>query len=192
VLEAFAATLQVTRVFERLGITYFVGGSIASSLHGLPRTTHDVDIVASITASNLAAFANALAGDFYVDEQMIRDTLASGECFNVIHLETMFKVDIFIARPNEKHQTEMTRRTKVELPELGATLDVASPEDIILEKLRWYVLGGEVSERQWNDVLGVLKISGPHLDLAYLFEKAQLRGLTELLRRAQKAAALQP
>ena len=189
--EPVEVTLQVAEVFERLGIPYLVGGSLASSLHGIPRATQDVDMVAGIGLRHVDAFVSALSGAFYVDAEMIRDAIRRGASFNVIHLATMFKVDVFVLGRDELSREEMARR---QIHRVGGPpereLFVASPEDVIVQKLDWYRKGGEVSERQWNDLLGVLKVQGKRLDISYLRRWSNAGGTLDLLERALGQAGL--
>lgn len=157
--DVLRTTLRVARILDSLGVDYFVGGSLASSLHGIPRATQDVYLVAATTQNEVDGFVEALGSDSYLDEEMIREAIRRGASFNIIELETMFKVDVFVARSDGVSQTEMMRRQAIQPGEdSGETLMLASPEDIILQKLAWYQLGDEVSERQWLDALGVLKV----------------------------------
>ncbi len=183
--DVLRTTLRVARILDSLGVDYFVGGSLASSLHGIPRATQDVYLVAATTQNEVDGFVEALGSDFYLDEEMIREAIRRGTSFNIIELETMFKVDVFVARSDGVSQTEMMRRQAIQPGEdPDETLMVATPEDIILQKLAWYQLGDEVSERQWLDALGVLKVQGSRLDKSYLQKTADLMGVAGLLRRA--------
>jgi len=184
--DVLRTTLRVARILDSLGVDYFVGDSLASSLHGIPRATQDVDLVAAMTQNEVDGFVEALGSDFYLDEEMIREAIRRGTSFNIIELETMFKVDVFVARSDGVSQTEMMRRQAIQPGEdPDETLMVATPEDIILQKLAWYQLGDEVSERQWLDALGVLKVQGSRLDKSYLQKTADLMGVAGLLRRTQ-------
>lgn len=183
--DVLRTTLRVARILDSLGVDYFVGGSLASSLHGIPRATQDVYLVAATTQNEVDGFVEALGSDSYLDEEMIREAIRRGASFNIIELETMFKVDVFVAQNEGVSQTEMMRRQAIQPGEdPGETLMVASPEDIILQKLAWYQLGDEASERQWLDALGVLKVQGSRLDKSYLQKTADLMGVAGLLRRA--------
>jgi len=99
--EPVQITLQIVQVFDRLNFPYFVGGSLASSLHGVPRATQDVDIVTDIKIEHIPQFVKAFESEFYIDADMIRDAIQHRTSFNIIHLETMFKVDIFILKPDK-------------------------------------------------------------------------------------------
>lgn len=177
-------TLQVTRTFEALDINYFVGGSLASSLHGIPRATRDVDIVADIEEEQVEAFVERLRKKFYVDAPMIRSAIAHRSTFHIIYLPTMFKIDIFVMKDDEVSQNELKRRqTYVVTKSPQRKVVVASPEDTIVHKLYWYRLGDEVSDRQWQDALGVLKVYGRRLDFVYLRQAALALGVPDLLEK---------
>lgn len=185
--EAIQVTLLVTAVFDSLNIPYVIGGSMASIVHGLPRTTMDVDIVADMKSENVNAFVAAVGDQFYVDEPTVRKAIQQRNSFNLIHLATMFKVDIFLAKPRAFDQQQLTRRIaqKVET-EGNQSIWVLSAEDVVLAKLDWFRLGGEVSERQWRDIIGILKTQQNSLDLEYLRYWAQSLHVTDLLERALK------
>ena len=178
-------TLFVTQTFERLGIPYAVGGSLASSLHGVMRSTLDVDIVADMRLEDIPPLVAALSKDFYADDEMMRDAIEHKSSFNLIHYETAFKVDIFIRKSRAFDQMQLERRrTSVIATDPEQSLYVTSPEDVILSKLEWYRMGGEVSDRQWRDILGVLKTRAGELDLDYLRKWAKDLRVSDLLERA--------
>jgi hypothetical protein len=178
------ATLDVVRVLDGLGIRYLVGGSLASSAYGEARTTQDVDIVVDLVEAQVDPFVERLGSDFYADDERARQAVALRASFNVIHLPTMSKIDLFVAGDDPVSRRQLERRRTVALPGLPeVALSVASPEDVIVQKLRWYRLGNEVSERQWRDALGVLRIQGGALDRAYLREAARDLGIEDLLDR---------
>lgn len=187
--EPVEVTLKVTGVLESLGVSYLIGGSLASTLYGMVRTTQDSDIVADMRLEHLAPFVAALRDEFFVDDEMIVEAIQRNSSFNIIHRETMFKVDVFIPSPRPFLQAQLARaqrQTFVFETEVGAKF--ASPEDTILSKLEWYRLGGEVSERQWRDILGVLKTQAGELDLTYLRQWAGDLKVSDLLERALKEA----
>jgi len=183
-------TLFVTQTLERLGILYAVGGSLASSLHGVMRSTLDVDIVADMRLEHIGPLVTALSKDFYADDEMMRDAIEHHSSFNLIHYETAFKVDIFIQklRAFDKMQLER-RRAAVITTDPEQSIYVTSPEDVILAKLEWYRMGGEVSDRQWRDILGVLKTRAGELDFDYLRKWAKELKVSDLLERADGEAA---
>jgi hypothetical protein len=191
--DIIGMTLHLAMVCKRLGVPYMVGGSLASSLHGIPRATQDVDLVLAIQQEDVAGLVAALRADFYLDEEAIRDAIERRTSFNLIHLGSFFKADIFVAKDDEVSRLQMARTQRYRLGE-GADreLVVASPEDIVAQKLSWFALGDQASERQWNDALGVLKVAGLRLDLAYLERVSVLLGVEELLERALIEAAVTP
>lgn len=178
-------TLLVAEVLDRLEIPYVVGGSLASSFHGIPRATIDADVVAAIRSEHRAGLVEALRDTFYLDAEAIRLAIDQRAAFNVIHLQKMFKVDVFVAGDDPAAHRELERGRPVAVtddPE--RTLRIASAEDTIARKLYGYQLGEEVSDRQWNDAVGVLKVSGASLDQAYLRRTAAWMGVEHLLDRA--------
>lgn len=186
--EPIEVTLAVVGALERLGLRYLVGGSMASSVHGVPRATQDIDLLVELPGRSVDGLVSALEGAFYVDRDMILDAVRRAASFNVVHLRTMYKVDVFVADRSELVQGELERRQVVEVGDPPQPIFVASPEDIVLQKLLWYRAGGEVSDRQWRDLLGVMEVQGPRLDLAFLREWADRIGVTALLTRAFEEA----
>jgi hypothetical protein len=185
--EPVQITQQIAQEFERLNILYYVGGSLASSLHGIPRSTQDVDIVADIKNENIPQLVKTFDKEFYIDADMIKEAIRRQTSFNIIHLATMFKADIFILKQDKSSMEEMNRRKQYQISDTpGQMLFLASAEDIIIHKLYWFQLGGGVSDRQWNDVLGVLKVQHEKLDNAYLEHAAAQRGVMALLQKAYK------
>ena len=181
--EPLQITKQIADVFQDLKIHYMIGGSLASSLHGIPRSTQDIDIVADIKPNKVKELINILKKDFYIDENMIKEALLRFTSFNIIHLETMFKVDIFILKQDQASKEEMSRRKSYRISE-KQNLYLTSAEDIIIHKLHWYELGDRVSERQWKDVIGVLQVQGKRLNYDYLKKTANRRNVSELLTQA--------
>ena len=177
----------VTARLDATGIPYMVTGSMAMNYYAVPRMTRDIDIVVDLSAGHAARVVDAFGGDFYVDADMIRDAIARRASFNVIHLATMFKADVFIMKPDAWSREEMSRARQEQLdgPDGAVAIRFASPEDTLLHKLVWYRLGNEMSDRQWSDILGVLKIQGERLDVEYLERWAPLLGVADLLVRAR-------
>ena len=183
--EPILVTLKVIAVFERLEIPYLIGGSLASAIHGVVRATMDADLVADIKSAQVLPLVSALESEFYIDEGMILDAIQHAGSFNLIHLETMFKVDVFIQKQRSFDQNQMQRRISQlvgDLPEDRAYFSTA--EDVILAKLEWFRAGGETSERQWRDVLGVMDVQGDRLDFEYLQKWAAKLGVEDLLQKA--------
>ncbi|HWP41923.1 MAG TPA: hypothetical protein VNO14_01720 [Blastocatellia bacterium] len=177
--------MKVVSALEGLGIKYLVGGSFASSAYGIPRATMDVDLLASIRPEHAGPLATELSPEFFVDDRAIERAAKEKRSFNVIHLESMFKVDVFVAEPEGFNAEQLERRRKERIgddPE--QTIYIATAEDIILAKLDWYRKGGEVSEQQWRDILGVVRVQGDGLDREYLDLWAKRLGVDDLLDRA--------
>lgn len=183
--EALGASLAVIGALEEIGVPYLVGGSLASSFHGTPRSTNDADLVADLKLAHVPLLAAALEADFYLDRGRIRDAVRRRSSFQVIYLETMFKVDVFVLKNDPLAREEMHRRRRIVVDEKsGRAIDVASPEDTVLQKIAWYRLGGGASQRQWDDVLGVLKVQRHDLDREYLERWAAHLDVSDLLRQA--------
>jgi len=175
---------------ENLEIQYYIGGSVASSIFGLPRSTMDVDIVADIKKSHVKNLTLILQDKYYIDPEVIIKAIDRKSSFNLIHLDTMMKIDMFILK-DRPFDREAFKRKKVD--NIGEKPDItsfyfSSEEDIIISKLEWFKLGGEVSERQWKDLIGVLKIQGEKLDYGYLKKWAEELGLSTLFDNALKEA----
>jgi hypothetical protein len=182
--DIVAALGPVIRALEALGVRCFVGGSIASSAHGVARASVDGDVVAELGASHVSRFAGALGNAYYLSEERIQDAVSRRSSFNLIHLETMIKVDVFVSRDRPRDRKAFSRARSTLIPGSGISMPLCSAEDVVLAKLDWYRRGGEVSERQWTDVLGVLRANPSGLDAAYLGEGAAELGVTDLLQRA--------
>ena len=188
--EPTAVTLIVIEALDSLGIPYLIGGSFASAIHGIARMTADTDLVADIRLDQAEALAAALEGAFYLDLETIREAIRRRESFNMIHLQTMFKVDVFVVKQRPFDRVQMERRQRVAIsqePERFAY--IATAEDNILAKLEWYRLGNKASERQWRDVQNVIKTQAERLDVAYMRQWAATLGLENLLGRALDEAS---
>ena len=188
--DLLLALAPVLEVLRGLGVRHYVGGSIASSAHGVPRSSIDADVVAELLPRHAALFAATLRGAYYVSEERVRDAVSRRGSFNVIHLETMVKVDVFVSR-DRPFDRRAFDRARPATPEEGNEIPVSSPEDTILAKLEWFRRGGEVSERQWADVIGVLRAGGAR-DEAYLQGGAAELGVADLLERARADVGRHP
>lgn len=187
---AIDAALEVVHAFKHLHVDYFVGGSVASSIHGTPRSTNDVDCVADLKLVHVPLLVMALRDAFYIDADQVRHAVSRRSSFNVIFLETMFKVDVFVLKDDPLAREEMRRRQRVKVGSDEEEIDVASPEDTILQKLHWYRLGGGVSDRQWDDLLGVLKVQ-KDLDWSYLSHWSRHLDVHELYHEALRDAGIE-
>jgi hypothetical protein len=179
--DLLLALRPVLGALRALGVRHYVGGSIASSAHGVPRASIDADVVAELLPRHAAPLAAALRETYYVAEERVRDAVSRRGSFNVIHLETMVKVDVFVSR-DRPFDRRAFDRARPAVPEGGSQIPVSSPEDTVLAKLEWFRRGGEVSERQWTDVVGVLRAGGA-LDEAYLRRGAAELDVADLLER---------
>jgi hypothetical protein len=187
--EPLRVTLAVAKALERMGIPYFVGGSLASSAHGVARATLDADIIAKLDPGQAGRFAKELGPEFYADVDAIADAATRRSSFNVIHIATAFKIDVFVPLATAYADVEMERReSHVIDQETGERMAFSTAEDTLLAKLRWYRRGNEVSERQWRDVLGILRVAGQILDGSYLSMWAGELGIADLLDRALREA----
>lgn len=182
-IDPVEVALLVTGHLEALGVPHTIGGSLASSLAGEPRSTLDIDIVAALEEQHVDALVSRLSGAFYVDAHSLRRAIRTRTNTNLIHQATQLKVDLFVAGGTPLDARQIARRLAVDLGD-GRTLHVHPPEDILLQKLRWYRQGGDVSERQWRDILAIVKVQGPALDRAYARDGARVLGVTDLLERA--------
>lgn len=175
---------ELVSVLDELGIRYYAGGSVASSIHGVPRYTRDIDLVADVKPEQTDLLAAKLNTDFYADAGQMREAIRFGRAFNAIHFATGFKIDIFPLGKDAFHAGELARseRRVWEVDPTGRVeLQVSSAEDTILEKLAWYKRGGQVSGQQWSDVLGIATTR--QLDREYLRAWAPRLGITDLLER---------
>ena len=188
--DPLAAVAPVVRALEELGVRYFVGGSVASSAHGVARASLDVDLVADLGPHDVAPLVAALSSGYYIDEERVRQAVASRGSFNLVHLETMLKVDVFVARGRPYDEEALRRARPESLDEAaeGRKYFLASAEDTILSKLEWFRRGREVSERQWSDVVGVLRAASGGLDQEYLDRWAAELGVADLVERALREA----
>ena len=183
--DVLATITPIVDILATLGVRYHIGGSLASSAYGIPRATADVDLVAELRVDQIDAFVERLQSEYYVDPDRARESVLQQTSFNLIHLETMLKVDIFVPEALAFAQQEMNRARQQPLDnaETARLFFLKSPEDLVLRKLIWYRTGGEISERQWSDIIGVLKVQAERLDFEYLATWAAILGLTDLLER---------
>jgi hypothetical protein len=181
------ALLSVIELFEKLGISYLIGGSFASSLYGVARSTADADLLATVKRGHAGQIASELEEEYYVSEPAIIRAADTKRSFNLIHLETAFKIDVFVAKEDGFAQSQLSRRRLVSLtPE--AQVYFASVEDTVLAKLDWYKRGEEVSDQQWRDVVTVLKVQKGRLEVDYMKRWAEELRIGDLLEEAMREA----
>ncbi|AEH51732.1 hypothetical protein [Pseudothermotoga thermarum] len=170
---------EVLEKLERNNIEYMITGSLASNIHGVPRTTFDADIVISANFENLKKFIDEIKNSFYVDLDMVRDAFERKSIFNLIHYETGFKIDFIVKKQGAHFDMEFERRRAYTFA--GRKCFFASPEDTILSKLLWAKIGE--SEKQFRDALGVAKIQAENLDFEYLQKSAENLGIKDMLEK---------
>jgi len=181
---------QVLSVLTQLGIPYALGGSMASSVYGIPRSTRDADVTAEPFPGKEAQLVAAFGEDYYISEPAVRQAVLLRSSFNIINTAAGFKVDVFVRKDRPFEQSAMSRRVAVDLPDApGQPVVLHTPEDVVLFKLAWYRLGNQASEQQFKDVLGVLQVQAGRLDDVYLDRWAADLGVAELLRRAREESA---
>jgi len=176
----------VSAILRRLGIEHHLGGSMASSFHGLPRTTADVDLVIRLAPEHLDALERELSDQFYVSRIAMEEALVSRRSFSAISLTSPLKVDFFVLGDAPFDREEFARASLASLTggEGAQQVPIKSAEDLILRKLAWYRAGSEVSDHQWADVLGVMRAQKAKLDREYLRQWALELGVADLLTRA--------
>jgi hypothetical protein len=189
--EILAALAPIVEALEELGVAYHIGGSVASSVYGIPRLTIDADLVADLRLEHVRPLVKQLEVEYYIDADAVRDAIRRRSSFNAIHLDTMLKVDVFIPKMRAFDQEELRRTRQEILAEGTRSFYMSSPEGTILNKLECYRMGGEVSDRQWNDILGALKVQGTALDMVYMQRWAKALQVTDLLERALVEAGIQ-
>jgi hypothetical protein len=182
---------RVISKLDGLAIPYMVAGSFAGSAYGLLRSTFDADLIVDLRRQHISGFVAEFAKDFYVDAGQVEQAVARKSSFNLIHLGIFFKVDVFVLTDAAFAREEFSRRVRrpsgnTEIAEFS----VATPEDVILSKVRWYRDGGEVSDQQWRDVNAILKAQATHLDLSYMRQWSKEIGVADLLERAMQEAGV--
>ncbi len=180
-MEPMSIAHSVISFFEDSGIEYFVGGSVASTIHGEPRFTQDVDLVVRLKAHHIPDLRRALGENFYSSEVALQEAISRCSCANLIHTQTGFKIDLMISRERPFEQSRFQRKQRIH--DEAAAFWVATAEDTVLVKLEWYRDGGEISERQWRDVQTVL-MTQADLDQEYLVRWAAQLGIADLLEKA--------
>lgn len=184
--DPIQVALEVANALESCGLCYLVGGSLASSLSGEPRSTLDVDLVVSISESDVQPFIDRLGDEFYAEPDSLRRAIRDRSSMNIIHYGSSMKVDLFIVGGSVLDEQQMKRRQRVQVAsDPDRYLYFYTAEDILLQKLNWYRAGNEHSDRQWRDILGIILVQSG-LDDAYLQDGAKKLGVVDLLDRAMR------
>ena len=179
--------VEVAHAFELAGVRYVLGGALASTTFGEPRTTLDVDFAADLTEQTFDQWADALAASFSIDREWGRNEVAARGSFQMMHRTQLVRVDVFVPPWRDLHLWKWEQRVRVAIDESNS-IDVTAPAGIVLQKLVWFRSGGEVSDRQWRDVLGVLKAHIGKLDRGAMAAWARRVGVDDLLMRAEGEA----
>lgn len=180
--ETVQVAIAVARALESVGVEYALGGSVATSVQGEPRSTNDIDFAVRLNESQIGKVIAALGPEFDVDEEALRDAVRRRRSANIFHLPSMMKVDLFIRGSEAFDESEFSRRERVELE--PGPIFLATTEDNLLRKLRWFRMGGEASDRQWRDIVGLLRVAGDAIDVTYARHWARDLGIEDLLERA--------
>ena len=172
-MQPLQTPLRLARILTSLRLNYVIGGSYASSLHGEPRATRDCDFLTDIGLDDLDSLEQAVKDEFYISRSAADEAVRLKRCFNLIHLKTGFKVDIFVSEGRDFDKERLSRALPIELD--GQVLNFSTAEDTILAKLEWNSLNS--TEQQQRDILGILLLQGDKLDFGYLKHWAQDLGL---------------
>ena len=187
VTDPIGIALRVAEALEACGIRYLVGGSLASSISGEPRSSMDIDIVVELPTSKVPSLVATLSAEFHADLDRLRSAVERKSSANILHKATSTKIDLFVAGGTAIDEEQMNRRLRLRV---GSNPDrylyIYTPEDIVLQKLRWFRMGNEVSDRQWRDILGIVRTQGQRLDEAWLRRGATILRVSDLLERALK------
>lgn len=172
---------HVVETLDRAGIEYMITGSVASSLQGEPRSTHDLDVVVAIRGTQVPEFLTAFPRPrFYIDEGAVREAVRAAGMFNAIDVEEGDKIDFWLLTDSSFDRSRFARRREEDV--FGLRLKVSSPEDTILAKLRWSEMSGE-SEKAYLDALRVYEVQAGNVDLDYLAEWVGRLGVEDLWMR---------
>ena len=174
-------------ILDDLAIPYAVGGSVAAALVGEPRSTVDVDIAVDPSPAAAEALIERVAADFYVPKKAATAAVAAHSSFNIVDTVNGLKVDLFVLGDGLLDRRQIERRVFLSVPGVARQVAVTSPEDQVLRKLEWFRQGGGASDRQWRDILGILRVRGDALDFADLESTAVALGLGALLADTSRA-----
>ena len=186
--DVLTTVARVAHACDTIAVPWAVGGSFASGLYGEPRATNDVDVIACLRLGDVRSFVHALGDDVYVDPDVIREAIAGCRSFNILDERTFMKIDVFVPPRGPLGEGQLLKRRRLDLGN-GVSPWVLGPEDVLLQKLEWYRLGGEQSDRQWRDICAILRVSNDRIDFGYLRTVAAGANLAALLERAEHDVA---
>ena len=178
---------RVAAILDDLGIPYALGGSLASSFIGEPRSTVDIDVAIDVSPAVVDGLLDRVSAEFYVPRAAAASAVAARSSFNLVDTVHGLKADLFVLGDGLLDRRQIERRVFVTVPGIDRAIAVTSAEDQVLRKLDWYRKGDGVSERQWRDVLGILRVHGDAMDLEDLQAAAESLGLGALLAEARAA-----
>lgn len=182
--DVIAVALDFTQRLEALAVPFVVGGSLASSVHGEPRSTMDIDLVVGLQPRDVEPLLAAVRETYYLDGVVLADAVRTAGSVNAVHVRAGVKVDLFVAGADPFEAERLRYRVPVPVgPTPADILWVDTPEHTILRKLEWYRRGGEQSERQWRDVRAITAVQGEALDWQRLRSWASHLGVSDLLQR---------
>ena len=180
--DLIVALRPVAEAFRRLGVRFYVGGSVASTFHGAIRSTMDVDLVCDLAEADVASFAESFGEEFYISLSAVQQAVQRKSCFNLIHLPTSYKIDVFVNRGRPFDLAAMDRAKDQDIVEGGGlTVPIATVEDSIVAKLEWFRMTNETSERQWDDVSKMVALHEQSLDVEQMRSMAESIGVGDLL-----------
>lgn len=185
---SLAVATTLARCFERHGIRYILGGSMASTSYGEPRSTLDADFAADLDLATFEPWADDAERHFLFDREWARSEVEARGSFQILHRTELLRVDVFVPPWEGLDLWKWEHRNRISLGATGEALDVTSAEGIVLQKLRWFESGGRTSDRQWRDLVGVLSHQRSRIDRSALASWATHLGLEDLLERALRDA----
>jgi hypothetical protein len=185
------AAVDAAALFERLGVRYVLSGGVATIVYGEPRSTLDVDFAVHMDAEQARRLLALAGDDFLVSPDSAAEAARSSSMFTMVHTASFVKIDVHVVPRSGIYKEEIERGRWQRLgPDHPDDIRIVTPEDLVLQKLRWYLEAGGVSEKQWRDVLGILKARGHSLDFEYVRKWAPVLGISGVLDRAVVAAGI--
>lgn len=176
---------DVATILDRLAVPWVLGGSLASSIYGEPRPTNDIDLAVQISVDDIDRLVGAFEEDFYIDAGMISDAIRHSSSFNLIHYASSFKIDMFVSGDSILDRRQMESRERKQMPDVDdLAVWIAPPMEQVLRKVWWFQQGSGVSDRQWRDVMYMLKQQEKTIDHVVLLAVGRDVGIGDLVERA--------